>query len=103
MAKNDLPAIHPGKFLSESLQEMGISQAEFARAIGVSPMRVSHVLQATRCKSRESFKQEALGSWRKYKETGLHLTGEEVDQWLAKWGAAQENELNFSVLEQVPN
>ncbi len=48
MAKNDLPAIHPGEFLSESLQEMGISQAEFARAIGVSPMRVSHVLHATR-------------------------------------------------------
>lgn len=48
MAKNGLPAIHPGEFLGETLQELDISQAEFARAIGVSPMRISHVLRATR-------------------------------------------------------
>ena len=48
MAKNRLPAIHPGEFLGEILEEMGISQAEFARAIGVSPMRVSHVIKGTR-------------------------------------------------------
>lgn len=48
MAKNGLPAIHPGEFLAEILSEMGISQAEFARAIGVSPMRISHVLKGTR-------------------------------------------------------
>ena len=35
MIKNGLPAIHPGEFLGEILAEMGISQAEFARAIGV--------------------------------------------------------------------
>ncbi len=40
--------IHPGKFLRETLEELGISQAEFARAIGVSPMRVSHVVNGTR-------------------------------------------------------
>lgn len=43
MIKNGLPAIHSGEFLGEILGEMGISQAEFARAIGVSPMRISHV------------------------------------------------------------
>jgi addiction module HigA family antidote len=48
MIKNELPAIHPGEFLSETLQELGISQAEFARAIGISPMRVSHVVCGTR-------------------------------------------------------
>ena len=48
MVKNGLPAIHPGEFLSEVLVEIGISQAEFARAIGVSPMRVSHVIKGTR-------------------------------------------------------
>ena len=48
MTRNGLPAIHPGKFLSEILDELRISQAEFARRIGVSPMRVSHVVKGTR-------------------------------------------------------
>ncbi|OGQ95776.1 MAG: addiction module antidote protein, HigA family [Deltaproteobacteria bacterium RIFOXYD12_FULL_57_12] len=48
MVKNGLPAIHPGEFLAEILGEMGISQAEFARTIGVSPMRISHVIKADR-------------------------------------------------------
>ncbi len=42
------PPIHPGKFLRETLEELEISQAQFARAIGVSPMRVSHVVNGTR-------------------------------------------------------
>jgi addiction module HigA family antidote len=48
MVKNGLPAIHPGEFLTEILGEMGISQAEFARAIGVSPMRISHIIKGDR-------------------------------------------------------
>lgn len=43
-----LPPIHPGEFLREALEQIGTSQAEFARAIGVSPMRISHVLKGTR-------------------------------------------------------
>ena len=48
MVKNGLPAVHPGEFLCEILEEMSISQAEFARVIGVSPMRVSHVIRGAR-------------------------------------------------------
>lgn len=48
MVKNGLPAIHPGEFLGEILKEIGISQAEFARAIKVSPMRISHVIKGSR-------------------------------------------------------
>jgi len=43
-----LAAIHPGEFLSEILDELAISQANFARAIGVSAMRISHVIKGTR-------------------------------------------------------
>ena len=46
--KNGLPPIHPGDFLKEALEELGTSQAEFARAIGISPMRISHVVNGTR-------------------------------------------------------
>lgn len=38
----------------------------------------------------ESFKQEALASWMAYKETGLHLTGQEVRAWLNTWGTDGE-------------
>jgi len=48
MTKSGLPPIHPGEFLAEILGELGISQAEFARTIGESPMRVSHVIRGTR-------------------------------------------------------
>lgn len=53
MFQQGLPAIHPGEFLAETLQELGISQAHFARAIGVSPMRISHVVNGTRPVSAE--------------------------------------------------
>ena len=48
MIKNGLPAIHPGEFLQEILEEKGMSQAQFARAIGVAPMRVSHIVRGAR-------------------------------------------------------
>ena len=46
--KNGLPPIHPVVFLKEIIDELGISQNAFAQAIGVSPMRVSHVIKGTR-------------------------------------------------------
>ena len=45
---NGLPAIHPGEFLREILDDMALTQSAFAEAIGVSPMRVSHVLKGQR-------------------------------------------------------
>jgi len=39
---------HPGEFLAEILAELDMSRAAFARAIGVSPMRISHVIKGTR-------------------------------------------------------
>ena len=48
MIKSGLPAIHPGAFLREILEERGVSQARFARAVGVAPMRISHVISGSR-------------------------------------------------------
>ena len=42
--------------------------------------------------ARESFCQEAMASWLAYKETGRHLTGEEVRAWLNTWGTETEAE-----------
>jgi len=40
--------------------------------------------------TRRSFLDEATESLRHYRETGLHLTGEEVTKWLATWGSQSE-------------
>ena len=46
--ENNLPPIHPGEFLKEIIDELGISQAEFARTVGLSAMRISHVIKGQR-------------------------------------------------------
>jgi predicted transcriptional regulator len=43
--------------------------------------------------ARERFKEEALASWTEYRETGLHLTGEETRAWLDTWGTETEMEI----------
>ena len=48
MIKSGLPAIHPGAFLREILDDREMSQARFARAVGVAPMRISHLIKGTR-------------------------------------------------------
>ena len=48
MIKNGMPPIHPGEFLCETLEQLGISQAQFARSIGVAPMRITHLTRGTR-------------------------------------------------------
>ena len=42
---------------------------------------------------REAFKQDALRAWEDYQRTGLHLTLEEADPWLAKLEAGEDAEL----------
>ena len=42
---------------------------------------------------KESFKQEALASWIAYQETGRHLTGDEVRDWLNTWGTDKGAEI----------
>ncbi|GAB6096083.1 hypothetical protein JCM14469_23360 [Desulfatiferula olefinivorans] len=43
--------------------------------------------------AKERFKEEALASWKSYKETGRHLTGREVREWLQTWGTDKESEI----------
>jgi addiction module HigA family antidote len=46
--KNGMPPIHPGELLAEILHDRGMSQAAFAKVVGVSPMRISHVVRGVR-------------------------------------------------------
>lgn len=48
MAQKGLPPIHPGEYLKEILEDLEISQADFARNTGLSTMRISHVIRGNR-------------------------------------------------------
>ena len=41
--------------------------------------------------AQEELKQAALRSWQHYQQTGLHLSGEEMDVWLARLEAGEHD------------
>lgn len=41
---------------------------------------------------REAFRQSGIQAWEEYQATGLHVTFEEADAWLAKLEAGQDVE-----------
>lgn len=45
---NGMPAIHPGEYLREGLEQLGMTRASLAAALGVSSSHVSRVLQGKR-------------------------------------------------------
>ncbi len=42
---------------------------------------------------REALRQATFAAWQEYQDTGLHLTGDEVDAWMAKLEAGEDVEL----------
>jgi predicted transcriptional regulator len=69
-------------------------EQERLRALAGARDRTPHYLMREairqyleREEARESFKAEALASWAEYRQTGLHLTGVETDEWLDSWGS----------------
>ena len=49
-------------------------------------MREAITLYVERESKRESFRKDAIRAWEEYQETGLHVTGAEVQEWLETWG-----------------
>jgi len=47
----------------------------------------------SREEKRQSFHQDAQAAWEDYQRTGLHLTHEEVGDWIAKLEAGEDAEL----------
>lgn len=48
MPKAQIRPVHPGQYLIELLEELGLSQYRLARDIGVTSMRISHVIHGKR-------------------------------------------------------
>jgi antitoxin HigA-1 len=48
MSKSRIAPVHPGEYLRELLDEIGLSQYRLAQDIAVAPMRISHVVRGLR-------------------------------------------------------
>lgn len=55
-------------------------------------MREAIAQYVEREEQREAFRQDAIRAWEEYQRTGLHLTLEEADSWLAKLEAGEDAE-----------
>lgn len=75
--------------LKNRLQKVAESQRRSAHWVMLEAIE-GHV---TRAELREKLWQEAEESWREYQETGLHLTGEEVNDWLRRRARGEDVEL----------
>jgi addiction module HigA family antidote len=52
-AIDNLPPVHPGEFLRDELEDIGLSARKFAARIGVPPNAVTAILNGTRGISAE--------------------------------------------------
>lgn len=89
MAKN---ALHPTTIKFDTETKARVDR--LAEAIHRSPHWL--VLEAVkqyvvREEKRQAFRQGAIDAWNEYKETGLHVTGDEVIAWVETWGEENEN------------
>ena len=53
-------------------------------------MREAITQYVEREERKEAFRRDTLDAWQEYQETGLHVSLEEADQWLAGWGTETE-------------
>ena len=79
--------------LDENLKNRIQKLAEVRHRSAHWMMREAIQQYVNREEAREKFMQEALESWKKFQETGLHLTHQELDTWLDTWGTDKEKEI----------
>ena len=70
--------------LDDTLKGRVQNLAEARRRSSHWIMREAIAQYVEREEKREAFKQEAIRAWEEYQQTGLHVTLEEADAWLAK-------------------
>jgi predicted transcriptional regulator len=73
--------------------KLGIDERARLAALATARKRSPHYLMREaiseylgREEARQSFREEASRAWRDYKETGFHVTHEEVDAWVESLG-----------------
>ncbi|MDR1062518.1 MAG: ribbon-helix-helix protein, CopG family [Azoarcus sp.] len=76
--------------LDDAMRERIKNLASIRRRTMHWVMREAIVQYIEREERREAFRQTTLAAWQEYQETGLHVTGNEADDWLAKLAEGQD-------------
>ncbi|HWE84114.1 MAG TPA: ribbon-helix-helix protein, CopG family [Terracidiphilus sp.] len=74
--------------LKERVQRLAATRRRSAHWI----LREAVEQYVAREEKRERFRQDALAAWNEYQATGLHVTAEEADAWLARLEAGEDAE-----------
>jgi predicted transcriptional regulator len=74
--------------LKERVRQLASARRRSAHWI----MREAVEQYVSREEKREQFRADALAAWSEYQATGLHVTAEEADAWLAKLEAGEAAE-----------
>jgi predicted transcriptional regulator len=74
--------------LKERVQQLARARRRTAHWI----MREAVEQYVGREEKREQFRQDALAAWDEYRATGLHVTADRADEWLAKLEAGEDAE-----------
>jgi len=88
MAANSTTSLKLDTELKERVQRLAESRRRSAHWV----MREAVEQYVSREEKREQLKQDALAAWEHYQVTGLHVTAEEADAWLAKLEAGENAE-----------
>jgi predicted transcriptional regulator len=72
--------------MKERVQRLASAQRRTAHWV----MREAIEQYVERQEKREQFRLDTLAAWEDYHATGLHLTEEEADVWLAKLAAGED-------------
>ncbi len=76
--------------LDPAMKERVQHLAEARRRTSHWIMREAIEEYVSREEKREQLRLETIASWEHYKRTGLHVTDEEMDEWLAKLEAGED-------------
>jgi len=86
-----MSAIHPVAVKLDPQMHDRVKQLAEARDRSTHWMLREAVAQfVEREEKREAFRQAGLKAWGNYQETGLHVTQDEADEWLAKLETGEE-------------
>lgn len=88
MASQSTTSLKLDQELKERVQRLAAARKRSAHWV----MREAVEQYVGREEKREQLKQDALAAWAHYRETGLHVTGEEADAWLTKLEAGEDAE-----------
>ena len=78
--------------LEDELRERIKGLADARRRTTHWLMREAIQQYVEREEQRETLRQATLQAWQEYQATGLHVSGEEADTWLAKLSEGQDVE-----------